>query len=213
MNKETKDAALVGVAVITLGGLFYLVKLHNATPIVQDQMAPANQSQPQQVGYGGPPSYNIPPTLTLPPFNVGNVPVSATPEKSGGGCGGSCGGCSSASVCGSTGTANNFAALLPHLQGIVAPSQLDFGAGLNTLPTPATIAAQPQSAPHAYQNWLLNAKDIGPHGPGLNARLPPGLTPRQIYVLYSAVHGVYLSQVYDTALLQSAIAQAYASPA
>lgn len=212
MHKETKDAALVGVTIITIGGLFYLVKLHNATPIAPDQVARANQSQPQQLAYVGPPSYNMPPSLTLPPFNVGNVPVAAASEKSAG-CGGNCGGCSSASVCGSTGTANNFAALLPHLQGIVDTSPLDFGAGLNALPVPAAIVAQPQSATHAYQNWLLNAKDIGPHGPGLNARLPPGLTPRQIYTLYSAVHGVYLSQVYDSALLQSAIAQAYASPA
>lgn len=224
---------MAGGVVILLAILYFATRPAAAQAIVQAVTPASDQTATQ-----GPPTFNIPPLLTLPPYNFGNAP-GASGNPSTGSSGASCG-CSS-NACDSHGNNSpvTYNQLANSWKGITDNGDTSGGLPTVNMPTitPITIPPAVQAAippRHTYGDWYAQAtgtQKIATHGfgnmsnpfgdagistygavTGNASNIPPGLSGRQIYFLYQQVNGNYLS-VLDIHTLNAAVAAAYASPA
>jgi len=190
-----------------------------------------SQVNPVTSNASGPPAYNMPPSLMLPPFNVGNTPGTVVlqqpqqpqqPQQQT--IAANCNACTATqntNVHGSSFSFGDFSSGIKDSFSLPASSSV--------LPKPANIVPPPALKPyvklaHTYGDWYAQATGtqklatlsgktttLG-QATGAASSIPPGLTGRQIYFLYQTVNGHYLSTLSGD-VLQSAVAQAYASPA
>ena len=187
-----------------------------------------SQVNPVTSNASGPPAYNMPPSLMLPPFNVGNTPGTVVlqqpqqPQQQT--VTTNCNACTTTqntNVHGSSFSFGDFSSGIKDSFSLPAASSV--------LPKPANIVPPPALKPyvklaHTYGDWYAQATGtqklatlsgktttLG-QATGAASSIPPGLTGRQIYFLYQTVNGHYLSTLSGD-VLQSAVAQAYASPA
>jgi len=227
---DKKELWIGGGIVALLLVLYFLHK--QPVPVVD-----TSQVNPVTSNASGPPTYNMPPSLMLPPFNVGNTPGTVVPQQpqqpqqqtvtT------NCNACTTAqntNVHGSSFSFGDFSSGIKDSFSLPASSSV--------LPKPANIVPPPALKPyvklaHTYNDWYAQATQTGSYAPGVAvagrfgttifngidtskiaavSNIPPGLTGRQIYFLYQTVNGHYLSTLSGD-VLQSAVAQAYASPA
>ncbi len=219
MSIEKRDMIIGGGLLALLLVLYFAVK-PGAIAAVQESFTPASDTSSNT----GPPTYNMPPLLTLPPYNIGNAPnTSGSSSNANHDCS-----CSSNNACANHQNVVDFNAIANTWRGI------SDGSGVASLPAVATVALTPITIPparqasipprHVYSDWYAEATGtqtrtlLGGGTMQLNSirggasDIPPGLSGRQTYFLYQQVNGNYLSTL-DIHTLNSAVAAAYASPA
>jgi len=221
---DKKELWIGGGIVALLLVLYFLHK--QPVPVVD-----TSQVNPVTSNASGPPAYNMPPSLMLPPFNVGNTPGTVVPQQlqqpqqktvtT------NCNACTTTqntNVHGSSFSFGNFSSGIKDSFSLPASSSV--------LPKPANIVPPPAVKPyfklaHTYADWYAHATGTNKIWQAVNgigefttpcaatgdcSQIPPELTGRQIYFLFQALNGQYLS-TFNANALATAVAQAYASPA
>jgi hypothetical protein len=179
MTENTRDAIIGGGVLVAI----ILAYIYVAEPWLANQAAQttADQSsatalgdlQPNSVAAASTPITNLPPTLVLPPYNVGNVPPSMPQgNATSGGSSSDCG-CES-NACGTNyGQGSAFSQLLNFWNsnaGIVDGPSLPAGS-TDTLTVPATISVPPEVSSLYYNTYPIWAAKEGfsPPNPNINA--------------------------------------------
>lgn len=209
-EKEKQDLLIAGGIAVAIFILFWLWMRKTSAPTAED--TGYQLSDPLSTA-NNPPSYNIPPTLQLPPFNVGNdVSGKSTSNTGGDHCG-----CNSG-ICGQGGSDYLSKFLQTMGSGNIASGLgMDSLGGSNLSPiSPITIpAANIVAGPASNTYSVWRAKEgLDPPGPGNNNThqrdsIPPGLSNQQQYKLYQLLNGAlfgntsidaqnkYMAQIYD----------------
>jgi len=223
---NNKNELWIGGGIVAL--LLVLYFLHKQPVPVVD----TSQVNPVTSNASGPPAYNMPPSLMLPPFNVGNTPNTVVsqqpqqPQQPLQQATTNCNACSTqnTNVLGSPFSFGDFSSGIKDSFSLPASSSV--------LPKPANIVPPPALKPyvklaHTYADWYAHATGTNKIWQAVNgvggfttpcaatgvcSQIPPGLTGRQIYFLFQALNGQYLS-TFNANALATAVAQAYASPA
>lgn len=193
-EKEKQDLLIAGGIAVAVFILFWLWMRKTSVPSAQDT---GYELTDPLSNANNPPSYNIPATLQLPPFNVGNDVSGVSNSGSGAGADGHCG-CDSG-VCGKNGSdyLSKFLRTMSDNRGINAGLGMDAFGGANLSPiSPITIPAANVVGPPALNTYSVwRAKEgLDPPGPGNNNThqrdsIPPGLTAQQQYKLYQLLNG------------------------
>lgn len=196
MTKEHQDALAAGALIVAVfvGWYFFVHKPSSpSTTSNSSESEPVNSLSTSSV-----PSYNIPPTLVLPPFNTGNTVAGMpthtdTSSSEHGGCG--------CNACG-TGGNNYFSEFLKAFdsnnEGIVAPANTAASSDTFKLSTPTPITAPVLNVPYAnsYAQWAVKEGFQQPNnamtGTTSQRDMIPGSqnwTGAQIYKAYQLLKG------------------------
>lgn len=187
MEKLEKSDMIIGGVLLLLLAVAYFA--HRQSEVI----APIDTTQTAQpLNTYGPPVYNMPPTLTLPPFNQGNSPVSSASN------GGDKCGCQK-TACANSNNAQNFGTMLEAWNpngGIKMPT--NEVSPNTTLQKPSNISVAPvlPITPVANSYAVWRAKEgLDPPNPNTNQNthqrdtIPAGLTTQQQFQLYQLLNG------------------------
>ena len=195
---EKRDMLIAGGIVVAVLVLIWLAMRNKQTPAQE-----ATWTDPVATN-AAPPITNLPPSLQLPPFNVGNTP--STGGSSGGSKTGDHCGCSS-NACG-TGGSDYLSRFLQTMSNGTGITTTDTGLGMNPFSlspiSPITVPVENIYTPppaNTYEQWRhkegldMTAKEKQLSSLGIGNRIPAGLSEKQYYKMWQLLNGGLLSNV------------------